>query len=117
MTPDWKIFYSDSSTFDSLQGEPRDAPSYGFVCAVYADEVVGRVIMHGWDWYYWRTDHEQWWGSDIHGLLDNLLHNQPITAIKQGRNIHNTEYKKIWALMINDPDFPVKSGQKRGENP
>ena len=113
----WRIYYSDGSTFDDSQGTPEDAPSFGVIAIPFPGPEVGRVIMNGWDWYYWRADHEQWWGSDIHGLLDSLLHNLPITAIKQGRNISNLEFAAVLERAISDPDFPRKSAKRRRESP
>lgn len=113
----WRIYYADGSTFDSTMGSPVQAPSFGVIAIPFPDEMVGRVVMHGWDWYYWRLDHWQWWGSDIHGLLDNLLHNAPITAVKQGRNIHNKEFAEIFGRASKDPDFPIKSAERKGEHP
>ena len=113
----WRIYYDDETTFDNTQGAPKAAPSFGVIAIPQPDPEVGRVVMHKWDWYYWRLDWKQWWGSDLQGLLDNLLHNMPITAIKQGRNVHNTVFRDIWARVIADPDFPIKSGQRIGEQP
>ena len=113
----WRIYYANSHTADSADFDPQQAESFGVVAVVFPDEEVGRVVMHGWDWYYYRTDHGQWWGSDIHGLLDGLLHNLPITAVKQGRNVDNKTFRKIMHLAANDPDFPKKSGRRPLETP
>lgn len=112
---DWRIYYGDGSSFDSSEGSPLDAPSYGIICAVYPDELVGRAIMHGWDWYYWVNG--QWWGSDIYGVLDRMLHNLPLQALKQGRNVSNQVYRKIMTTADKDPDFPPKSGKLSKERP
>ena len=124
----WRIYYADGSTFDSSQGEHEDAPPFGVICIVYPNDLVGRIIMHGWDWYYWvpgdgqhcqprspRTG--QWWGSDIYGVLDRLLHNLPLCALKQGRNASNERYRQIMAAADKDPDFPPRSGKLAGERP
>lgn len=113
----WRIYYADGSTFDNTDGEAEEAPAFGVICIVFPDTVVGRVVMWGWDWYYYETECGQWWGSDIHGLLDGLLHGLPRTAYKQGRNIHNAAFKAILNRAVHDPDFPRKSARKQGEHP
>ncbi len=117
MATPWKIFYSDKPPFDNTMGNPGDAPAYGIICIVFPDELVGRIIMHGWDWYYWVPSEQQWWGSDIHGLLDRLLHNLETDAVKQGRNVSNKMYGEIIGLADKDPDFPPKSGYLKKESP
>lgn len=113
----WRIYYANGDTFDNSRGEKKDAPPFGVVCIVYPDDLVGRVIMHGFDWYYWVPGHEQWWGSDIYGVLDRLLHNLPLYALKQGRSVSNQEYSSIMTTADKDPDFPPKSGKRAGEQP
>ncbi len=73
--------------------------------------------MHGWDWYYWDVISKQWWGSDIHGLLDRLLHNLPTKAVKQGRNVSNAVYREVMGRADKDLNFPLKSGKITGESP
>ncbi len=114
---DWRIYYSDESTFDSSQGSPQDAPAYGVICIIYSNELVGRIIMHRWDWYYWVPDEGQWWGSDLFGVLDRLLHRLPTIALCQGRNVSNKTYSKIMGMADKDKDFPPKSGKIAGERP
>lgn len=117
MTMHWRIYYADGSTFDSNQGEHEDAPPFGVICIVYPNDLVGRIIMHGWDWYYWVTEVGQWWGSDIYGVLDRLLHNLPLCALKQGRNASNERYRQMMTAADKDPDFPPRSGKLAGERP
>jgi len=112
----WRIYYDDGSTFDSSQGEPEDAPSFGVVFIPQPDEQVGRMVMQGWDWYYFNKS-GQWWGCDIYGLLDRLLHNLPTRALKQGRTMGNDAYQKLRSVATNDPDFPIKSATRKGERP
>ena len=113
----WRIYYEDGTTFTNLDGGPEDAPAFGMLMVVQHDDDVGRLVMHAWDWFYWRADHQQWWGADIYGLLDQLLHNKPISALKQGRNTHTATYKAILQKAIEDPDFMPKSGNIQGERP
>ena len=73
--------------------------------------------MHGWDWYYWMPGERQWWGSDIHGLLDRLLHNLPVLALKQGRSVSNRDFQATMRAAGEDPDFAPKSAYRNGERP
>lgn len=113
----WRIYYSDGTTVDNTKGGPQYAPSYGIVCIVQPDDMVGRQIMHGWDWYYWHEETQQWWGCDIYGLLDRLLHNMQVTAVKQGRTVSNKDWQSIMQRANEDPDFLPKSSTRKGEHP
>jgi hypothetical protein len=113
----WRIYYWDGSTFDSSMGTCEAAPSFGIICIVQPNDYTGRTVVSGYDWYYFNKSVKEWWQSDIHGLLDSLLHNFPITAVKQGRNAPDFEYKEIMARAIQDPDFPWKSANMPRETP
>lgn len=103
----WRIYYDDGSTFDKTEGEPHDAPPYGFVCAVGYDESDNRYIMHGWDHYCWDKDSQQWWGMDVFGLIDRLTLNK-VYAYKLGRTVTKSKFKEIMAKAHADPDFPQR---------
>ena len=107
--PAWRVFYSDLSTFDSDDGEPHEAPTEGFICAVGYDERGKRYVMHGWDFYCWKNN--QWWGMNQFGLHDMLRRND-LYAYKEGRTVANSVWVKIQEMAVDDPDFPVK---RRGE--
>lgn len=113
----WRIRYDDDTTFDSSQGDPENAPAYGGITIVFPDELVGRVIMHGWDWYYWVPSEGQWWGSTLQGLLDRYLHRLPTVALIQGRNVSNKRFTELYDASDKDPDFPPKSGFLKKESP
>lgn len=126
----WRIFYSDGRTFSNEDGSAKEAPDEGVICIVYPDELVGRVIMHGWDWYYWVDEHDpwvgpetiyeeinQWWGSDKSGVDDRKRNGLAIKHVKQGRTATNTRYSFIMGMADKDPDFPHKSGKRKKEHP
>lgn len=112
----WRIYYDDGSTFDASQGEPEDAPSYGVQIIAQASR-YGRECLHLWDWYYWREDNEKWWGSDIFGVLDMLLHNQPLRALKQGRNTNSANFEQLMHKAAHDEDLPARSVSRRTDRP
>ena len=115
--PDWRVYYDDGSTFDSSMGAPEDAPAFGVLCIVFPDEDHGRLVMSGWDWYFFVPDEKNWWGADIHGLIDRLLHNLPVVGLKQGRNTDRINWNTTLDRATHDPDFPPKSAHSKRERP
>lgn len=113
----WRIYYDDGSSFDSSMGSEEDAPSYGILCIVYPNEDFGRIVMSGWDWYFYHDEEKNWWGADIHGLCDQLCHNKPVRAVKQGRNAPDKIWKATIATATSDPDFPAKNAKSRRDKP
>lgn len=104
----WRIYYSDGSTFSNIEGAPEEANPHGIVCIVQKDPDRGRNIMHGWDWYYWNDTEgnaPMWWGCEIHGLLDRLLHRLSIRALLQGRTVPNNLWSSIMKQADRDKDF------------
>lgn len=113
-SPEWRIYYGCGGTFDSTEGPPPAAPPHDVQAVVQPDPRVGRIVLQRWDWYYYRSDVGQWWGSDIHGLLDQFMHHaSAITAVTQGR--HAADWETIRQRAIADPDFPVKEASLAGE--
>lgn len=102
---DWRIYYANGSTFSSWDGSPEDATPFGFICAVGYDEGGIRYIMHGWDHYCWDRSSRQWWGMDVHGLIDRLSCNV-VHAYKQGRTVTKKEFQAIMQRAHEDIDFP-----------
>lgn len=91
------IFYGDGTTYD---GPPEGAPAYDVQAIVQPDGRegpgnVGAVVLAGWDWYYWRQDLGEWWGSDLHGMLDQILSRQPVRYVCQGRHCPSDRYAEI----------------------
>lgn len=147
MFVEWRIYYADGSTFDSRQGDPKDAPGYGVICIVFYEALGKRIIAHLKDWYYWLPDVNEWWGSDIFGLLDQMtlqglafmergfwyfqnVQTSPKLSrdvliyklldegyIKMGRNVSGEVYRGSMERADRDPDFPPSSGRRPGANP
>lgn len=113
--PRWRIYYGSGATFSDADGPPASAPPFDVCAIVYADEEVGRVVLHRWDWYFVRAG--EWWGADIFGLLDQLLHDRAgeVGAVKQGRTVSNEAYRAALARALADPDFPAKNAVRAGE--
>lgn len=106
----WKIFYDDGSTFSSDEGQPHDAPTEGFVCALGYNESGARYIMHGWDFYRFDRESDQWWGMNVYGLHDCLRRNN-VYAYKEGRTLTDKRFQEIMRNAHTDPDFPQGVGK------
>lgn len=113
----WAVYYDDGKRFTDEDGTPEEAPAFGIVACVSPCEDMGREVIHGWDWYFFHTDHQVFWGCDISGLLDRLLHNLPTQAVKQGRSVYTPDFKTIYKKACEDPAFPVKSASHKREHP
>lgn len=101
---EWKIFYSDS-TYSNEDGPPELAPKRDVQTIAVADEVCGRRIERGNDFYVYRHG---WRGTDQFGLFDYLI--EPGSKIVLfGRSLSDDEYRKVWDIASKDPDLPPKS--------
>jgi len=103
---EWRIYYDDGSSFDSTMGDPADAPSVGFICALGYDDAGKRYIMHGWDHYCWDIETRQWWGMDLMGVFDRLRRNL-VYAYKEGRTVSRKQWQELMMQANSDPDFPI----------
>lgn len=104
------VFYGDFSSYegdDPSMVSPRDVQAI-----VQPDYRVGVCVLSGWDWYYWRDDLKEWWGSDLHGLLDQLMARLPVMYICQGRHMPSDQYQKLLSEVKSQ-----KSAILRGTSP
>lgn len=118
---DWRIYYGDGSTFDSSMGGPWDAPGHGVVAIVKLEPDLpeqGRSVLHRWDWYYYR-DGDGWWGSDIHGMLDQFTHDRDnkLSSLKAGWMVTNERYRELVDKARYDRDFPNKLNKTLKDQP
>jgi hypothetical protein len=89
----WEVYYDDGTTITSEAGLPVEVRLFGIVCIAQRNPGKARLLMHGWD--YWHEEDKQWWGCDLHGLIDRLLHRLPVSALLQGRAVTNEAYNAI----------------------
>lgn len=113
----WRVYYRGGTTFDSSQGTECEAPGVGVLGIVFPNNTGNSTVLKGWDWYYYRTDLSQWWGSDIHGLLYQLTEDPvgAVQAVKQGVMVSNDEYARFSKAAAFDPDFPRPTRHKMDE--
>lgn len=118
----WRIYYGDHSTFDSLMGEPEDAPSTNVQCVSLGKtetqtdamvEEMGHAVVHSWQYYMYKEG-MGWFGifTDF-DLVDHFMADAHlIRAVCKARTIPIADYKKIFSKACNDPDFPIKTAWK-----
>jgi hypothetical protein len=120
----WRIWYADGSTVDSTQSAPAGVPGHGLEVIVQPDSTpgignVGYVRLAGFDWYYWRSDDEEWGGAmGDPAIFDLILHREPIVGICQGRRISRARFEAIKAEAANWAEaqgLPVKSARRPDE--
>jgi len=103
----WKIFYSDG-TYSSDDGPPELAPKRDVQTIAVADEVVGRRIERGNDYYIYDTGRGGWRGVDQFGMYDYLIR-PGFKIILFGRTLSDDDYREVWKRASKDPDLPAKS--------
>ncbi len=57
MLPDWKIYYSDGSTF---VGDVLEAPSFDVQVILYREGRFNRRVLKTSDFYLWRPSLNKW---------------------------------------------------------
>lgn len=113
----WAVVYDDGTVFTDKDGSPEDAPSFGVIACVSPCEELGREVIHGWDWYYFNEEFGCFWGCDLHGLLDRLLNNLAVSAVKQGRSIYTPKFRELHKMACEMEGFPKKSARSKREHP
>ena len=108
---DWKIFYSDGSTFDSSMGDPEDVPPWDIQVIAQINEDIGRHLSSQADYYLFIDG--KWVGLDFVGLVDYLAN--ILKIVKVGRMIDRENFRELLEQAHNDPDLPPKSGWLQGE--
>ncbi len=119
MTPDFRIFYIDGSTFD---GRPEDAPALlPVLCIIWNDpdksnQGIGRPIVKEWDIYIYSDGVGGWHGTNKYGDLMNHLKQQGcgpggVRRVLDGLWMNTEVYKNILAIAAKDPDFFPKSAR------
>ena len=103
--PEWRIYYADGSTFDSLQGEPKDAPADGVIVIMQAYWRTGRRIVRKGDWYVFVDG--AWRECDAYSVLHrHAKGNHPIAIA--GEYICEDRCNEIFQRAFKDPDFPPR---------
>lgn len=109
---DWRIYYGDGSTFDSSMGAPADAPGLDVQIVAEASELLGRELIHGYDYYvYDAALFDGWTSVDLFGLWD-YLSKPGAKVVKFGRMVRHETFSATLARALDDPDLPPKSAYR-----
>ncbi len=103
----WRIYYADKSTFDSSQGEPKDAPATRVVLIIQRHEDSSERAFFQWekDYYLWK--HNRWFAVDYSALLfywfiEKHDHSRASLA---GETVPNKVWDEIGRIARADKDF------------
>lgn len=104
--PDWRIYYSDGSTFDNDQGAPQDAPSYGVQVVIVKDGKHGRRVLKLCDFYLWRPSINRWTDHIDSTSAIMAAAAEPWVVLVCGQYLLEDDFERILIRAYNDPDFP-----------
>lgn len=99
----WRIYYSDGTTYD--QGQGGAVPARDVQVIVQKSQEVGWHTRAGDDYYVQKGD--EWVGVDIFGLFDYLL---DTGLVLFGRTVTNKEFQEVIKRALADREFGLKTG-------
>lgn len=115
LSPDWRIYYGDGSTFHCSEGTPFDAPRLNVqIIQQQRDDMPrGYGLIHGKDIYGWMGGELVdgvwlpgtfgWQGFDTAGMYDYLMMQPGPKVLLFGRTLHNEMYQKCVRRAQNEP--------------
>jgi len=111
---EWRIYYSNGTTFSNRDGEWEAAPPLGVVCVVTLDptKVWGRFVLHNHELYYKVPDREVMVSEEM-PLLQSHVPAIQDDQIKRGGNAWQEEWVEIMQRATADEDFPKSSPRRR----
>ena len=103
----WRVYYTDGSTFDSTDGEPRDAPGLGAQVIIQrdSDSRIGSYLAFGGTYYFWKEG--RWFACDREGFWQYFFHNKydHEKVALMGESVGNEIWNKILRRAKEDKDF------------
>lgn len=102
----WRIYYGDELTFDSLMGSPAEAPPTGVICIIYKDRDQGYVTLSSKD-YYWY-DNDEWLAGDVAGFWQQMFA-PGAKIIKFGQSVSNEIFSKVMTMAAHDQEKLLKN--------
>ena len=96
----WIVFYTDGSTFTSVDGSPWDAPrrSVQRIASCKASKESDWYNVQQSDYFYWEEDNGGWNGGDSFTLYDHLLRAR-YPCVIFGRMLSDAGWKKTHQRM------------------
>lgn len=108
---DWKIFYSDGTTYN---GSPEFAPKTKVQAIIVKDDLIGRRIESSVDQYIYSPERGGWRGVDKFALYEYLVESG-YKIVLFGSVMIDKDFRELWDKIANDIDLPPKSGNLRSE--
>jgi hypothetical protein len=105
---EWLIHYDDGSTFSSLDGEPHEAPRDGVQTVTVADEMAGRLVWFGFDFYCWQ---DEWVPRSLTGLMHYLRQPGREKIVLQATAMGYRRFREIYDAACSDPRLAFKRGR------
>lgn len=111
---DWRIYYSDGTTFSDEDGPWVIAPPKGVVCVVTLDPtgVWGRFVLQNHEFYYKTLDREVMCSEEL-SLVEVHVPDINPSQIKRGGNAWQDDWNTILHAATHDPDFPTGTPRRR----
>lgn len=82
----WRVFYTDKSSFGSEDGSPADAPGGGVVLIGQEDGTTGCRLFFATDLYvYHEAAYGGWAGLDYVGFAQHLIQWREPAIVKMGQ--------------------------------
>jgi len=106
----FKVYYSSGSTH--MGNDPYITPVPEVVAIVQIDNLHGRRVVAGDDFYVWKDT--SWYGTDLIGMFQYLMNDGP-RRVLYGVMVHEEQWQSIMRLANNDSDFPKRTAYGRGE--
>lgn len=97
--PSWIIYYSDGSTFSSLDGSWEDAPGWGCQVVLFRDPIVKYGIRHQGDFYRLDPDGTVV-AMDMVSFLDHVM--RVLGVVKAGSMLSQGEFDKVYQRAVED---------------
>lgn len=110
---EWRVYFSDGSTFDSTMGTPHDVPNKRVQTVIQKDEKRGRDILRMVDYFIWSPTLCRWVDIfDAAGLVQRAAI-EPYLVIRVGEYIPTPDFERILIATQSDPDFPGRTPLKK----
>lgn len=112
--PEWRVRYSDATTYDNLVGSWEEGRPSGIVCVVTLDPsgVWGRFVLHRTEYYY-KIPGREVMAGDVKSLIRIHVPGILDSQIKRGGNAWREDFDSILHAAAHDPDFPTGSPRRR----
>ena len=102
----WTVYYDTGKTRSNTAFEVHEIDPFGVIAIVQKDHPsTDRVVVTaGDDFYYYDEEDGRWYGVELTGLMDYLIHKK---GLKMGRFIPIEDYELIM-------DKAIKEAQTHG---